>query len=107
MAIFIVLLPYLLTTKLRCLQKNNIGHTIKGTQQNHDISVHEEEKFHKCLSCNVSFDSIYLLNDHNKSVHDEIHLEKIVEKKPKILKEFVSKHTFDKNEDSVLFSDVL
>ena len=28
MAIFIVLWPYLLTTKLRCLQKNNIGHTI-------------------------------------------------------------------------------
>ena len=27
MAIFIVLWPYLLTTKLRCLQKNNIGHT--------------------------------------------------------------------------------
>ena len=27
MAVFIVLLPYLLTTKLRCLQKNNIGHT--------------------------------------------------------------------------------
>ena len=73
---------------------------LKCTQQNHDISVHEEEKFHKCLSCNVSFDSIYLLNDHNKSLHDEIHLEKIVAKKPKILKEFVSKHTFDKNEDS-------
>ena len=28
MAVFIVLWPYLLTTKLRCLQKNNIGHTI-------------------------------------------------------------------------------
>ena len=28
MTIFIVLWPYLLTTKLRCLQKNNIGHTI-------------------------------------------------------------------------------
>ena len=27
MAIFIVLWPYLLTTKLRCLQKNNFGHT--------------------------------------------------------------------------------
>ena len=27
MAIFIVLWLYLLTTKLRCLQKNNIGHT--------------------------------------------------------------------------------
>ena len=27
MAIFIVLWAYLLTTKLRCLQKNNIGHT--------------------------------------------------------------------------------
>ena len=27
MVIFIVLWPYLLTTKLRCLQKNNIGHT--------------------------------------------------------------------------------
>ena len=27
MAIFIVLRPYLLTTELRCLQKNNIGHT--------------------------------------------------------------------------------
>jgi hypothetical protein len=27
MAGFIVLWPYLLTTKLRCLQKNNIGHT--------------------------------------------------------------------------------
>ena len=30
MAIFIVLWPYLLTAKLRCLQKNNIGHTKKG-----------------------------------------------------------------------------
>ena len=30
MAIFIVLWPYLLTTKLRCLQKKNIGHTIEG-----------------------------------------------------------------------------
>ena len=27
MAVFIVLWPYLLTTKLRCLQKNNIEHT--------------------------------------------------------------------------------
>ena len=27
MDIFIVLWPYLLTTKLRCLQKNDIGHT--------------------------------------------------------------------------------
>ena len=27
LAIFIVLWPYLLTDKLRCLQKNNIGHT--------------------------------------------------------------------------------
>ena len=27
MTVFIVLWPYLLTTKLRCLQKNNIGHT--------------------------------------------------------------------------------
>ena len=30
MAIFIVLWPYLLTVKLRCLQKNNIGHTNLG-----------------------------------------------------------------------------
>ena len=30
MVIFIVLWPYLLTTKLRCLQKNNIGHTMQG-----------------------------------------------------------------------------
>ena len=29
MAVFIVLVPYLLTTKLRCLQKNNFGHTNK------------------------------------------------------------------------------
>ena len=28
MAIFIALWPYLVTTKLRCLQKNNIGHTM-------------------------------------------------------------------------------
>ena len=27
MAVFIVLWPYLLTIKLRCLKKNNIGHT--------------------------------------------------------------------------------
>ena len=27
MAIFVVLWSYLLTTKLRCLQKNNFGHT--------------------------------------------------------------------------------
>ena len=27
MAVFIVLWPYLLHTKLRCLQENNIGHT--------------------------------------------------------------------------------
>ena len=27
MVVFIVLWSYLLTTKLRCLQKNNIGHT--------------------------------------------------------------------------------
>ena len=30
MAIFVVLWSYLLTTKLRCLQKNNIGHTNAG-----------------------------------------------------------------------------
>ena len=30
MVIFIVLWPYLLTTLLRCLQKNNIGHTVEG-----------------------------------------------------------------------------
>ena len=27
MAVFIILWPYLSTTKFRCLQKNNIGHT--------------------------------------------------------------------------------
>ena len=27
MAVFVVLLPYLLTTKLSCLQINNFGHT--------------------------------------------------------------------------------
>ena len=31
MTFFLVLWPYLLTTKLRCLQKNNIGHTKQGT----------------------------------------------------------------------------
>ena len=30
MAVFIVLWPYILTAKLRCLQKSNIGHTILG-----------------------------------------------------------------------------
>ena len=30
MDVFIVLWPYLLTTKVRCLQKNNIGHTMQG-----------------------------------------------------------------------------
>ena len=30
MAVFIFLWPYFLTTKLRCLQKNNIGHTNAG-----------------------------------------------------------------------------
>ena len=30
MTIFIVLWPYLLTNKLRCLHKNNIGHTNLG-----------------------------------------------------------------------------
>ena len=34
MAVFIVLWPYLLTTKLRCLQKNNIGHTIMQCPDN-------------------------------------------------------------------------
>ena len=27
MAVFVVFKPYLLTSKLRCLQKNNFGHT--------------------------------------------------------------------------------
>ena len=30
MAVFVVLWPYLLITKLRCLQKNNTGHTKTG-----------------------------------------------------------------------------
>ena len=30
MAVFVVLWPYLLTTKLSCLQKNNFGHTVLG-----------------------------------------------------------------------------
>ena len=30
-AVFIVLWPYLLTTKIRCLQKNNFGHTMHST----------------------------------------------------------------------------
>ena len=29
MAVFVVLWPYLLTTKLSCLRKNNFGHTIQ------------------------------------------------------------------------------
>ena len=33
MVVFIVLWPYLITTKLRCWQKNNIGHTTQGTAQ--------------------------------------------------------------------------
>ena len=33
MVVFIVLWPYLLTTKLRCLQKNNIGHTNIGVRR--------------------------------------------------------------------------
>ena len=32
MAVFIVLWPYLPTTKLRCLQKNKIGHTKDGVK---------------------------------------------------------------------------
>ena len=48
MAIFIVLWPYLSTTKLRCLQKNNIGHTTQGGS-----SYGESEK-------KVSFESIIL-----------------------------------------------
>ena len=32
MAVFIVLWPYLLTTKIRCLQKNKIGHTNAPTK---------------------------------------------------------------------------
>ena len=35
MAIFIVLWPYLLTTKLRCLQKNNMGHTNLSDRTKH------------------------------------------------------------------------
>ena len=35
MSVFIVLLPYLLTTKLRCLKKNNIGHTTQGEHSCH------------------------------------------------------------------------
>ena len=35
MAIFIVLWPYLLTTKRRCLQKNIIGHTKQQADQQH------------------------------------------------------------------------
>ena len=34
MIVFIVLWPYLLTTKLRCLQRKNIGHTIKNMHIN-------------------------------------------------------------------------
>ena len=30
MAIFVVFWSYLLTTTLKCLQKNNFGHTIQG-----------------------------------------------------------------------------
>ena len=37
MVIFIVLWPYLLTAKLRCLQKNNIGHTIEGDSLEMDL----------------------------------------------------------------------
>ena len=29
MTVFVVLWPYLLTTKLSCLRKNNFGHTIQ------------------------------------------------------------------------------
>ena len=37
MAIFIVLWPYLLTTKLRCLQKSNIGHTNMDTAKQNKL----------------------------------------------------------------------
>ena len=33
MAVLIVLWPYLLTSKLRCLQKNNTGHTKLGVEE--------------------------------------------------------------------------
>ena len=36
MDICLVLWPYLLTTKLRCLQKNTFGHTISGVSQFRD-----------------------------------------------------------------------
>ena len=43
MAVFIVLWSYLLTTKLRCLQKNNIGHSNEG--ENEESIVKVEDSF--------------------------------------------------------------
>ena len=39
MAIFIVIWPYLLTTKLRCLLKNNNGHSTPGLPEILDAMV--------------------------------------------------------------------
>ena len=58
MAIFIVIWPYLLTTKLRCLQKNNIGHTKKGT-----LILQEKPQV---IENGSKPSLIYLLNSYNQ-----------------------------------------
>ena len=66
MAIFIVLWPYLFTTKLRCLQKNNIGHTKGGVHLNDYLSfnclVNTGEELQSSLSefeCEFCQESMY------------------------------------------------
>ena len=50
MAIFVVLQPHLLTTKLRCLQKNNFGHTILPTYCSpYFISLCKKQRCCKCF----------------------------------------------------------
>ena len=50
MSVFIVLWPYLLTTKLRCLQKNNIGHTKQGI-----INMFTDASFQYCTHETINY----------------------------------------------------
>ena len=65
MAVFVVLWPYLLTTELRCLQKNNIGHTKRGGQKTKKVVYHCLENYR--ASCplfflhTVGLDTYYIL----------------------------------------------
>ena len=77
MAILVLLWPYLLTTKLSCLQKNNFGHNIEGECQieedNFLQALFAKSELQCWLQCSINDHCKYYtwFSNENEDVSDE------------------------------------